>query len=248
MTRQRQANYQKAEGDAVAPTLLDCPVCRSFISEKDLNKKTGIAKCNHCDHVFSYEEDGYWDPFGLPAETQPSGLEVLRLPSFTEMHIRHVSSKPLADKGFLIFFTLMWNVMLIPFIYNIIQSGELFPLAFISLHLFAGVSMLWNLLGTLFNQTSVEVSERALIVRTTPFVLPSKREVEIPASDLSQLYVSRSKTKKKGPNSASGLSLYALTESGKKHLLLSGLDRRTLHFIEHEVERYLDIEDRVVRG
>ncbi len=247
MAKKAKEKYKEAAGlKDKDPTLMDCPVCHSFLSASDVNMEKGMAKCGHCNHVFSFEEDGYWDPFGLPTDTQPSGLEVLRLQSLLEIKLRHFSNQPKGGFGFVFLFTILWNAALLPFLYTIISSGQIHFLLFISIHLIAGLSMLWNVLGTIFNESTVEVTSHSLKVITKPFAWFGRGNIEIPASDIAQLYVSRTKNRKKTPNSDSGLSLYVLTKKGKHHLLLSGLDRKTLHYIEKEIEHYLKIEDRKV--
>lgn len=247
MTKQPQQKYKEAIGSKIKdPMLLDCPVCHSFLSASDVNMEKGMAKCSHCDHVFSFEEDGYWDPFGLPTDTQPTGLEVLRLQSLLEIKLRHFSNKPKGGFGFVFLFTLLWNAALLPFLYTIIASGQIYFLLFISVHLIAGLSMLWNVLGTIFNESTIEVTRHSLKVITKPFAWFGRGIKEIPASDITQLYVSRTKNRNKTPNSDSGLSLYVQTKKGKHHLLLSGLDKKTLHYIEKEIEHYMKIEDRKI--
>ncbi len=247
MAKQSQEQYKKAsEVKEKEPTLLDCPVCHSFLSSSDVNMEKGMAKCSHCNHVFSFEEDGYWDPFGLPTDTQPTGLEVLRLQSLLEIKLRHYSNKNKGGFGFIFLFTILWNAALLPFLYIIISSGQIHFLLFISIHLLAGLSMLWNVLGTIFNESIVEVTSHSLKVVTKPFPWFRRGNIEVSTSEIEQLYVSRTKSEKKTLSNDSGLSLYVLTKKGTRHLLLSGLDKKTLHYIEKEIEHYLKIEDRKV--
>ena len=239
---QRQKKHHEEEGKLLEqPTLLDCPQCHSFIASDHINEDKQIAKCGHCDHVFDYKTEGYWDPFGPPLETQPEGLEVLRLQSLLELRLKHRHHVDRLGTFSTLAFSLLWNIMLLPFIFFVITSGQWYILFFISLHLFVGASLLWHVLGNLFNETTIEVSSQNLILQTTPFAGIKSRKRIIPSDQIDQLFVSRSKSNrpKTGPN----LALRVRLHSGKTIELVTGLDKKTLQFLERQVEDYLGIEN-----
>ncbi|NND08180.1 MAG: hypothetical protein HKN87_17505 [Saprospiraceae bacterium] len=224
------------------PLLLDCPACHSFISQGDINEQKSIASCSHCDHVFQIDDAENWDPFGPSLSAQPTGIEVLRLRSMLELRIKHLQSVDRKELGFLAFFSLLWNGALLPFVFNIISSGTWILLLFISVHLVAGISMLWYLLTSIFNTTSIDVTKQQVRISTSPITLPGTNEVIIQTPEIDQLFVSTTKTNSPGGN----YGLYLLMKNGKKIKLLDKLNRTTLMQIEQEIEKYLEISDRPV--
>ena len=239
-----EKTHAMATSQEKLPTLLDCPQCHSFISIQDINEEKNLAKCSHCNHVFSYETDSYWDPFGPPLETQPDGIDVLRLHSLLELRIKHRKNTDRFGTLFTLGFSLIWNIMLLPFIFFIVTSGSWYLLLFISLHLFAGVSMLWSVLGNLFNRSTIEVDRNELSINTAPFAWFGQREKRILTHQIAQLYVAHSQTKRHG--SGSKFSLYVQLHSGRKTLLVNGLDKKTLHYLETQLENYIGIKDKPV--
>ncbi len=239
--KRKEAKYKTKPELREAPTLLDCPQCHSFIASNHINEDKKIAKCDHCNHVFSYQTDQYWDPFGPPLETQPEGLEVLKLPSLLELRIKHREGTNRTNTFATLAFGLLWNIMLLPFLFFIVTSGQWYILLFISMHLFAGASMLWSVLGNLFNETTVEVNQHQMVQRTSPFAFGKQRERLIPISSIKQLSVTRSRSKKH--QSGSNYTLNVLLISGKNIPLVSGLDKQTLEYVEQQVEGYLGIQD-----
>ena len=244
MRKQKEKYANPVSTKEVAP-LLDCPQCHSFIAADAVNTSKRLAKCGHCNHVFNYETDRHWDPFGPPLETQPDGLEVLRLHSLLELRVNHRQSADKVGTFFTLGFSLLWNLLLLPFIFFIFTSGQWTLLLFISLHLFAGVSMIWRVLGQLFNISTIEVNRDRLSIKTVPFAWFGDRAKDIPINQVQQLYVTltKSKNNKSGPTYA----LHVLLKSGKKVLLLAGLDKRTLLYLEAQLESYMQIKDYPVR-
>ena len=241
MAKGQTQEYQEKNLSKDHPLLLDCPQCHSFISGPDLNKEKGIAKCSHCNYVFSFDEAIENDPIGAPYEMYPESLEILKLDSLLEFKINHLKAREGKGLGFLIFFALMWNIMLLPFLFFIFSSGQWYLLLFISAHLFAGLYMIQDILSTLFNTTTVEVTRSDLTISTTPFALPGQREKVISSDTINQLFVKRGNLKK--PASTTRYNLYASLKNGKKILLVPSLNYETLKFLENEIEKYLGIKN-----
>ena len=229
-----------------APTLLDCPQCHSFISAENVNHDNHLAKCDHCNHVFNYRTDEYWDPFGPPHDTQPDGIDILKMQSLLDIHVKHRKQMDKSNTWMSLVFGLMWNAMLLPFLFYIITSGQWYILLFISMHLFFGITMLWNVMGTLFNKTEIEVTSDQLKIKTTPFAWPGRSIRKVETAEIDQLYVASAPRKKK--KTGASYALYVLKTSGKKVLLQSGLDLKTLRYLEQQIESYLGIKDRKIRA
>lgn len=218
-------------------TLLDCPQCASFISSVDINQKNKIAKCSHCDHVFSFVEDGYWDPFGIPGETMPAGLELLKLPSFLDIRINHYESRS-GSIWPLMLFSGFWNIVLLVSVVVMFRTDTLASLPFISLHLLAGLYLLWQLFGTLFNKTSIHIDEQKLCMHTKPFKINSRKCYH--RKNIVQLDTYRMRVKTKNGHTYKEVLSIRLN-NGKNPVLLQGLDTNTLQHVEKEIEKYLGL-------
>lgn len=231
-------SHQAAHKDAAI--LLDCPHCHSFISEKNLDASKKIAKCSYCDHVFSFDKEGYWDPFGLPTETQPLGLEMLRLPSFLEFKIDHYRT----NTGIwpLIGFTFIWNLLLLFFIVPLLLSKQFDQLPFISVHLLAGLFMMWKVFAALFNRSNVHIDSHNICLATKPFKILNRSKC-IPTSEVKQLSVESIRTVNSKGHTQMNHVLFLHKQSGDKIKLLEALDVKTLYYLEKEIERFLEIED-----
>ena len=95
--------------------ILSCPNCNHFISAKDIHPETTTATCSHCQHVFGYEHDSATQKL-KPTQLIPDGIEVLKLRSELDMRLRWFDTTSKSGRGFLTFFTVLWNLMLLPFL------------------------------------------------------------------------------------------------------------------------------------
>ena len=242
MAKRAKTKTKKNPHFAESSLLLDCPECLSFISEKDINQETGIAKCNHCNHVFPFEEVIEKDPIGIPTHLLPDGVEVLKLDSFIEVKINHFKGQDKKSLGFYTFFSLMWNIMLIPFLVFIISSGAWQILIFISAHLAVGLSMLYKSISSLFNTTTIEVNKYEVSVKVEPFPLPWHRKINIPLNNIRTLSLEKSRWKNSGVSL--NYNLTANLKNGKKKVLIPGLKVDTLKLVKAEIEQWLKKEYR----
>ena len=226
------------------PVLIDCPQCHSFISTADINQNNKIAKCSHCNHIFSYDDQDYWDPFGLPTATQPAGLEVLRLPNFMEIKIQHFQT---SNQNFwsLLFFTIIWNIFLLVFVFAGISSGEYMVLAFTSVHLMVGLGLIFNVFSKLFNYTRVYIDDKQLCINTGPLNFFKKSQC-FDVADIKQLFVRTTEHRNSKGHKVINHALLTQNEDGTSTLLINNLDQKTLYYLEKEIERYLKIVDRPV--
>jgi len=220
--------------------LLSCPECNHFIRGADINVEKTIARCGHCDHVFGFAHDSATGNL-QPETIIPEGLEVLKLKSELELHLDWQKTTSPGGRKFLIVFTLLWNLILLPFIIGIILSGTWGILLFLSIHLAVGLGFMYSLASIYLNQTVVTISRHKIRVRTTPLGKPFSGSREINAEDVRQLYVSKytQSTTNGAPNYA--YALYVLLKDGQKLALLRGMNEETQRYIEHEVESYLGI-------
>jgi predicted Zn finger-like uncharacterized protein len=232
--------------------LLACPNCDNFVSADDINIDKTIAKCSSCNHVFNFEhqfEAGRKEfDYGRPEMLIPEGLEVLKLRSELDIQINWFKATSKASFAFTAIFTIIWNLILLPFVVTAIASGAYHILLLTSAHLIVGLSMLYYLVSIFANTTSILVNKRTLEIKTTPLKSPLRKNVKLDIKEIKQLYVSRyvaSKTNNK-PNFS--YALYAITNQNKRVQLLKGMTRETQQYLEQEIEKFLEIKDAKVSG
>lgn len=230
--------------------LLSCPNCHHFVSAIDINIDKAIAKCHNCNHVFritgdlkgKIEQLDYPEPGAL----MPDGLEVLRLNEELEIDVNWRRSASKSGTRFLMFFTAVWNLFLLPFVLVGIFAGEFQILLFTSVHLAVGLGLIYYLARIFLNTTKVIVNRSGIQLDTGPLKAPWSKPKRIARSDIRQLYVSKytSSTTNGKPNYA--YALYAILHNTQKIKLLSQMNLETQLYLEQEIERFLGIQDQYV--
>ncbi|MBX2814482.1 MAG: hypothetical protein KTR24_00725 [Saprospiraceae bacterium] len=196
----------------------------------------GIAKCTNCDHVFTFQEFIEEDPIAASDFGElPEGLDVLKLRSLLEIRVNHNRARSGSVAG-PAFFALMWNIFLLPFLFFIVTSGQWHVLFFISLHLFAGISMLRNVFGQLLNRTTIETTAAGIAIVTKPFGSRGKGNIEISREEISHLTVAKGK---RSFNVGGSLALHIHRKQGKPITILHGIDRPTLLYVKAAIEDYM---------
>lgn len=222
--------------------LLACPKCNHFVSGEDINVEKTEVRCGHCGHAFGFAHDSATGSI-QPEVLVPEGLEVLKLKSALEFRLDWKRTTTQGSRKFMLVFTLLWNLILLPFVLGIIFSGAWGIMLFLSIHLAVGFGFMYSLASIYLNQTVVSISRRSIHISTTPLRSPFSGVREIPVEDIAQLYVSRyTQSSTNGvPNYA--YALYALLRNGRKITLLRGMNEETQRYLEHEVEGYLGIKN-----
>ena len=240
-----QEAYKELDFKEFGHSLLTCPKCSHFISGKDINIEKTLAKCEDCNHVFSFEHDPETKKLH-PAKVMPKGVEALKLRSELDLRLKWTETTSKGGRAFLLLFTTLWNLILLPFVIGAIASGAWSILLFLSLHLAVGLGLLWHLATVYMNQTSISVTKRRIRITTTPLrsFLWKRKEIEV--DSINQFYVTRyvQSTSNGEPNYA--YALYAILTSGEKVSLIRGMNRETQSYVEQEIERFLGIKNRKV--
>ncbi len=235
--------YKELDFSGKEHQLLSCPKCNHFISGADINIEKTIARCSHCQHVFGFSHDS---ASGLlkPELIIPQGIEVLKLRSEMDMRLDWSKTASSGGRKFMLLFTFLWNIILLPFVLSIVLSGSWGLLLFISLHLAVGLGLIWYLAAMYLNKTSISLNKQIMRVRTMPVPLPLHKAKEIELGQIDQMYVSRytESTSNGVPNYA--FALYALMKDGEKVSLLRGMNKETQQYIEQEIEGYLGIPNK----
>jgi len=244
---QKEEKYKEIDFNDPEHQLLTCPKCHHLISGDDINIEKTIAKCSNCHHVFAFSHDSKVGGL-VPELIPPEGIEVLKLRSELDLRLDWKKTTPTGGKTFLLAFTFLWNLILLPFVLMILVSGNWSVLLFMSLHLAVGIGLIWYMAAIYLNKTSINLSRHKLKVRTLPLRVPFFKSGEYEISDIKQLYVSKytASTSNGVPNYA--YALYAIMKDGDKVALVRGMNRETQHYMEQEIETYLGIKNEVVSG
>ena len=139
-----------------------------------------------------------------------------------------------------------------PFFLGTLDDGEWFVTAFLSIFIFIGACVAYFTIAILLNTTEIRVSNRRLTVKHGPVPVPGNVEVE--SSDIDQLWVEQKISTSSSSNSTStstsvSYPLYLRTKDGtRKVLMRSSHDSELSLFLEQQIEDFLGIEDRAVRG
>ena len=237
--------YKELDFSGVEHSLLSCPKCNHFISGKDINIEKTIAKCEECQHVFSYEHDAESKRL-KPAAFIPDGVEVLKLRSELDIRLRWADTTTKGGRWFMLFFTAFWNLIVLPFAVGAIVSGAWGILLFLSAHLSVGLGLMWHLATIYLNQTSISVTKQKIRIRTLPLRSLFWKSREIKTDEIRQLYVTRyvQSTSNGEPNHA--YALYAIMDDGEKVSLIRGMNRETQVYVEQQIEGYLGIKNKKV--
>ncbi len=235
------------------PTLgsqLSCPNCESEIFSDDINIDKAIAKCSNCHTVFPFEEEVKKKSRGGRRKEvfQPEGIEMFRLRS--ELNIDYKWRNTQSTNYFMLFFTMVWNAMILPSAFAAVMSGDLISLLFMSIHIGVGVWLLLGQLSKFINSTFITVDEHYLIIENRPISNPWFKNKQIPVKNIEQVFVKKKNTGSVNGNPTYGYSVVAIEKRTKREIpLIEGMSKSDKAlFIEQEIEYFLGIEDRPIRG
>jgi len=177
----------------------------------------------------------------------PEGTDVLTLSDSIDIRIDWLQSHP---KGALTFFTIFaafWNGILAVMLSQIIASGALFSLLFLSVHLLVGLGLIAYVMSVYLNYTDIIVTADYINISHRPLKNPFIQDKNYRADQIEQLYVLKyTKSKTNGqPNYAYSLNA-KVADKNAPIVLLEGMNRETQLYLEQEIERYLNITDATV--
>lgn len=220
---------------------LDCKTCGTPIPAENINLDRAIAKCTNCNAVFSFADRF---PAATPPKLKvdrPENIQVTR--STNELTIVRKWFGPIFF--FFAFFSVFWNGITWTFVLIAISTGNYSMLAFISLHLVVGLGVLYYTAALLLNSTEIRVGRRYLSVKNSP--LPFPGNCTVPVGRIEQVYCKEKISR--GRNRSVTYEIYAIAEQDRRQDIIKGLpSAEEAVFLEQEIERFLGIEDRPVRG
>lgn len=151
---------------------------------------------------------------------------------------------------FLTFFCVAWDSFLV-FWYSMainIQSNgvEIFFILFPIVHVAVGAGLTYYVIASYVNTTIIRVSYERLMVKHGPVPWPGNKT--IPCNSIAQLFCKEIISRNKNGVSVT-YTVSAILKNNTNIKLVSGLN---LHeqalYIEQEIEKYLGIKDRPVKG
>jgi len=118
----------------------------------------------------------------------------------------------------------------------------LFPLV----HVAVGIGLTYYTLAGYLNRTFIDVDFNSITIRHAP--IPFLGNKKIPSKTIRQLYCKRDDFPG-GHRTNRAFAVHAITSERRNIKLLSGLDTsEQALFIEQEIEKFLNIEDKPVKG
>ncbi|HBR95412.1 MAG TPA: hypothetical protein DEA90_14725 [Opitutae bacterium] len=147
---------------------------------------------------------------------------------------------------FLLFFGLIWNGFMVVWMTTALKNGAWAIAAFGSIHAGVGVFLAYFCAASFLNTTEIQVDPNYLRVEHSPVPWPGKKKIRV--HTIQQLYSKKHvKHTKNGTNTS--YRVFAVTDDNREHKLVTGLSEISqAHFIEHEIENVLGLEDLPVSG
>lgn len=226
---------------------INCVECDTTIHAENINLDHYIAKCHNCHTVFDFKKQLEEAPKHRAEVAMPDNVELLQLRN--ELDISFSWWRSGKNLGFLIFFTVFWNSIVSIFVIVAFATGEWKMLAFISIHLSIGLGLAYYLLCKYFNKTTFRVTRNYLTTEHSPFPIPFYGAKDVEVSEIDQLYCKEYVSHSQNKQPIYAYAVYLITKGGKEVKVLKGLSTpQQALYIEQEVEKFLGLVDRKVRG
>lgn len=233
---------------------MSCRNCGAGLEADGIDASLRVATCGHCGSLHELPSDSFNDPSrGQPAEinssppaTKTERVEVAMPKRFTVQ--RGTGSMEVSWKVGGIFHGVVLLVMVGAFTNAALTSGAYFILL-------GSVALLYFAAVRTFNKHRVRVDGTGLQVTQVPLPWPGARKLAV--SDIDQLYATEYATSSQNQRnhgsrrerSRKYYRLSATTSDGSRMTILSGLhDPLQALWLEQELERLLNISDKVVAG
>lgn len=226
---------------------LTCTKCGAPIDSQDIHLDLGLARCAHCGTIFSLKQPAASGMTGTPSTKRPpvpmpKNVEAVDTGTGLQLTYHWYSAKYIG----MIIFTLFWNGFMCAWHAIALSQGAYMMSVFGLLHTAIGIGVAYYTLAGFLNRTTVTAEIGLLAVQHGPLPWPGNKQLL--EEQLQQLY-----SKENVSHSKNGVNysyeVHAALHDGEPVKLLGGLDTaEQALFIEQELERYLGIVDKPVRG
>jgi len=237
---------------------LQCRRCHKPIAADGINIQQMIAKCQHCNAVFTFNNAEAQSEAAANAATERKQRGAIPVPARWAM--RHEGSALIFSNRwfrpvfiFLAVFCTVWDSFL--FLWYSLAFGEgtvsasafsvifmVFPL----LHVAVGLGLTYYTIAGFINTTTITVDRGRLIIRHFP--LPWLYGGAIATNEIDQIYCKESVQTNKG-TAWYRYAVSVLLKNGRERKLIANLDApEEALYLEAEIEKFLGITDRAVAG
>jgi len=230
---------------------IHCPKCDAKVDPGQLNIKQLVGKCNSCGTIFSFAED--LPRVDLPNEEYESNKpKVIHLPKGIEIY--ELSRSLLIDhkwrhslNPFIVFFTLFWNAIVFFITAVAVADLGLAGMLPIGLHLTVGIGLLYWVIASFLNTTTIAVEDRFIDISHRPIKIPFWKNKQIDLDEIEQIYVEKYSNGSTNGKKTYAYQVKARLRTRNDEVIIKNLSLyEQARFIEQEIEYYLGIQDRKV--
>jgi predicted Zn finger-like uncharacterized protein len=223
---------------------ITCKRCGAEILSKDINLDQMVAKCTHCNAVFSIAKDmdgEHGRNIARPETPMPKGFSVEGGTGDLQITRPWLSG----STGGLTVACLIWNGIIAVWYGMAITQSQWLLAACGLIPALAGLGFAYGAVAGYLNKTVITVNSSGLEVKSGPIPAPGNKRLE--TMNLKQLYtkeiMSRSRV------TSYRYQVRAINSENQDQIVVDGLtDPMQALYIEQEIERSLGIKDRPVRG
>ncbi|MEZ4987558.1 MAG: hypothetical protein R2795_21350 [Saprospiraceae bacterium] len=238
----------------MAQTFVHCPSCSAPVGEDKINIAADVAQCEACGHLFRVSEALAKTTFSNAHKMNllmPAGITVtpgLQL----DIALRWRKLSRVAFYGvFALAFTFMPGFMLFLMSSSVgeINGPPFFAFALLGLFLMIGLGFTYYVITLLLNTTHLTATSFELILSHRPIQFIGWKPQTFKRSELSQFFVTQYEEGKSNNRPIYAFALNLILQDGKEVTLIKGLRKAEVAFyLEHQLEQYLQMEDRPVAG
>ena len=223
-----------------------CSVCQKEIEVANIDQARRVIKCDECNSINEIDSQAKSVENVKRTEVAlPKRFRLKECENCLKMEYLWRSSQLI----FLTPFTIAWIIIPILYYSNTLQiDSNLLIRFYMILHVFLGIGLIYYCLGGFLNKTQILVSKGLLKVKDIPLYF--FKNVDISIDKLDQLYAKEKVERgRKRSISWSSFEVHAITKSDENFRLVAGLNNvNQALYIEQELENYLGIIDREVKG
>jgi len=226
---------------------IKCANCGSSLEDTNMDFTHKIAKCAHCDSVFSLVED-------QPSADATRSHQDDEVPMPEKFQLEHSGEgmslswswfSPVAF--FLLFFSTGWFGVLFSMVSIASQIDAvpmLIPLAFFAL---VGVGLVYSSFAWMLNHTTIKVDPGWLAIHHGP--IPWSAGKMIQSSNIRQIYC-KEIVHKNDKGSTTSYEVHAVLSDSGKDLKIVGMlqDQSAAKYLEQQIEKFLRIKNVHVPG
>jgi ribosomal protein L37AE/L43A len=214
---------------------INCPACNSSVSAESININDKIAKCNHCDVIFSFQKEiiNLLNVKQIKQEVlRPEGIDVFYFQDDLDITIQQpVSVLEAIAAASLPLFAIIATVVF----FDKSNVSILIPAFFWFLSLLS----IFNLISIRKHKIHITIDNQRLSIIRRPKKFIKDKSFMV--NDIDQIYLKKEST-------IYSINMIVNNAMGQKHIsLITGLDSMSkARYLEQEIERHLGITDRSV--